>query len=77
MGNYSKKSATRKSRGYAEIYVTRQFFEVFRKIVFKYGGVSVPNFRSLTPASRGFDIGEFFLKIFGPLTFEIVLPAML
>ena len=36
----------------------------------------VPNFRSLTAASRGFDIMEFFLKIFGPLTFKIVLPAM-
>ena len=50
-------------------------------------GVCLQNFRSLKdilaniakplmPASRGFDIGEFFNKFFGPLTFKIVLPAM-
>ena len=32
--------------------------------------------KPLAAASRGFDIVEFFPKIFGPLTFKTVLPAM-
>ena len=56
------------------MHISQQFFSRFKGSVGTEFQVSIA--KPLAPASRGFDIVEFFLKIFGPPTFKIVLLAM-